>query len=376
MVAKTITGLEEVLARELEEIGAEDVKILKRAVSFNGDKRLMYKVNLWCRTALRILKPIRSFPLKNEADLYEQLQNIPWDEYMNVRQTLAMDAVVNDSLFTHSHFVALRSKDSVVDYFRNKFGRRPSVDTENPDLRINIHIQDNVCDVSLDSSGTSLHKRGYKQVQGEAPMSEVLAAGLILMSGWDKKSHFVDPMCGSGTLLMEAALIANNIPAGNYRQIFGFMNWPDYEPSLWEELQAETIDTQVEFEHRIIGCDISEKSIAISRRNLQFARLHKDIELFHSSFQDFTPPAGNGWLVTNPPYGERLQVKDIIGLYKDMGDTLKQKYGDFHAWIISADIANIKFIGLKPSKKYIVFNGQLECRFLNFELYRGSKKAT
>lgn len=374
MVAKTITGLEEVLVRELTELGADDVKVLNRAVSFTGDKKMMYRVNYWCRTALRVLKPIRSFELKTEDDLYEQLQTIPWEEYMNVRQTLAMDAVVNDSLFTHSHFVALRSKDSVVDYFREKFGRRPSVDTENPDLRINIHIQDNKCDVSLDSSGTSLHKRGYKQFQGEAPLSEVLAAGLILMSGWDKKSNFVDPMCGSGTLLMEAALIANNIPAGNYREHFGFMNWPDYEPEIWEELQAEAIDMQTEFEEQIVGCDISERSLSIAKRNIQHAHLHKDISLTLSSFQNFIPPEGKGILVTNPPYGERIKVDDLIRLYKDIGDTLKRKYEGYQAWIISADVPDIKFIGLKPSKKYTVFNGQLECRFIKFELYQGSKK--
>jgi len=375
MVAKTITGLEEVLAAELKALGANDVELLKRAVSFTGDKALMYKANQWVRTALRILKPLKSFTLVNEDDLYTELKQIPWEDYMDVHKTLAMDAVVNDSLFTHSHFVALRAKDAVVDYFRDKFGRRPSVNTENPDLRINIHLQNNICDISLDSSGTSLHKRGYRQIVGEAPMSEVLAAGLILLSGWDKQSNFLDPMCGSGTLLIEAALIANNIPPSTYREDFGFMKWKDFDAELWKDLKNEAFDLQTEFDYKIIGSDISERNLSAAVRNVRSAHLHKDIELSVGSFENIVPPEGPGMLITNPPYGERIQVRDIIQLYRQIGDTLKQKFAGWQTWVISGDLLAIKHIGLKPTKRITVFNGQLECKFNKFEIYEGSKKA-
>lgn len=375
MVAKTITGLEEVLAAELKALGANDVELLKRAVSFTGDKALMYKANQWVRTALRILKPLKSFTLVNEDDLYTELKQIPWEDYMDVHKTLAMDAVVNDSLFTHSHFVALRAKDAVVDYFRDKFGRRPSVNTENPDLRINIHLQNNICDISLDSSGTSLHKRGYRQIVGEAPMSEVLAAGLILLSGWDKQSNFLDPMCGSGTLLIEAALIANNIPPSTYREDFGFMKWKDFDAELWKDLKNEAFDLQTEFDYKIIGSDISERNLSAAVRNVRSAHLHKDIELSVGSFENIVPPEGTGMLITNPPYGERIQVRDIIQLYRQIGDTLKQKFAGWQTWVISGDLLAIKHIGLKPTKRITVFNGQLECKFNKFEIYEGSKKA-
>lgn len=375
MIAKTITGLEEVLAAELTSLGAKDVELLKRAVSFKGDKTLMYKANQWSRTALRILKPLKSFTLTNEDDLYLELKKIPWEDYMDPYKTLAMDAVVNDSLFTHSHFVALRAKDAVVDYFRDKFGRRPSVDTENPDLRINIHLQNNICDISLDSSGVSLHKRGYRQTVGEAPLSEVLAAGMILLSGWDKKSHFIDPMCGSGTLLIEAALIANNMPPSIYRDNYGFMKWKDYDAALWENLENEAFDLQTEFDYRIIGSDISERNLSAAIRNVRSAHLHKDIELSVGAFENIVPPDEKGMLITNPPYGERIQVKDIIGLYRQIGDTLKNKFAGWETWVISGDLNAIKYIGLKPTKRITVFNGQLECKFNKFEIYQGSKKA-
>jgi putative N6-adenine-specific DNA methylase len=375
MVAKTITGLEEVLANELKALGAKDIELLKRAVSFKGDKALMYKANQWSRTALRILKPLKSFTLVNEEDLYTELKQIQWEDYLDIQKTLAMDAVVNDSLFTHSHFVALRAKDAVVDYFRDKFGRRPSVNTENPDLRINIHLQNNICDISLDSSGTSLHKRGYRQIVGEAPMSEVLAAGLILLSGWDKQSNFIDPMCGSGTLLIEAALIANNIPPSTYREDFGFMKWKDFDAELWENLKNEAFDLQTEFDYKIIGSDISERNLSAAIRNVRSAHLHKDIELSVGSFENIIPPEGKGMLITNPPYGERMQVRDIIQLYRQIGDTLKQKFAGWQTWVISGDLLAIKHIGLKPTKRITVFNGQLECKFNKFEIYEGSKKA-
>jgi putative N6-adenine-specific DNA methylase len=374
-IAKTISGLEEVLATELRELGASEVTVLRRAVSFRGDKALLYKANYWLRTALRILVPLTSFEIENENDLYTQINAFPWEDIFDVDQTIALDAVVTDSPITHSHYASLKSKDAIVDRFREKLGIRPSVDIENPDIRINLHIYRNKCDVSLDSSGMSLHKRGYRQAIAEAPLSEVLAAGLILLSGWDKKSNFIDAMCGSGTLLIEAALIANNMAPGQYRDTFGFMRWNDYDNDLWNKMVDASLDKGVEFEHRIVGSDISERNLAAARTNIRSARLHKDIELVVSPFETFDPPDGPGILIMNPPYGERIQVDDIIGLYQSIGDRLKNRYSGFDAWIISADLQALKYIGLKPTAKLPVFNGQLECRFVHFSIYQGSKRA-
>ena len=374
-IAKTISGLEEVLATELRNLGAQEVTVLRRAVSFKGDKALLYKANYWLRTALRILVPLTSFEIENENDLYTQINAFPWEDIFDVDQTIALDAVVTDSPITHSHYASLKSKDAIVDRFREKLGIRPSVDIENPDIRINLHIYRNKCDVSLDSSGMSLHKRGYRQAIAEAPLSEVLAAGLILLSGWDKKSNFIDAMCGSGTLLIEAALIANNMAPGQYRDTFGFMRWNDYDNDLWNKMVNASMNEGVEFEHRIVGSDISERNLAAAKTNIRSARLHKDIDLVVSPFDTFEPPDGPGILIMNPPYGERIQVDDIIGLYQSIGDRLKNRYSGFDAWIISADLQALKYIGLKPTAKLPVFNGQLECRFVHFSIYQGSKRA-
>jgi len=375
-IAKTISGLEEVLAQELIELGAPDVQILKRAVGFGGDMRMLYKANYCLRTAQRILMHLFSFQLANEDDLYSHINSYAWENYLSLNKTLAVDAVVTDSEMTHSHYVSLRTKDAIVDRFRTlNNGRRPSVDIENPHVRINIHINGNVCDVSLDSSGASLHKRGYRVSNAEAPMSEVLAAGLIQLSGWDRQSNFVDPMCGSGTLLIEAALYANNFPAGMYRQEFGFMHWPDFNSDLFEEVKEEAMDAQVEFEHQIVGSDISPKNLASARANIKSARLHKDIRVFVSPMAALQPPPGKpGVILINPPYGERIRLNDIIGLYKSIGDSLKREFAGYKAWVISSDQKALSFIGLRPSRKLPVFNGQLECRFEFFDLYKGSKK--
>ena len=373
-IAKTISGLEEILAIELRQLGASEVTVLRRAVSFKGDKTLLYKANYWLRTALRILVPLTSFKIENENDLYAQINAFPWEDIFDVDQTIALDAVVTDSPITHSHYASLKSKDAIVDRFRDKFGVRPSVNIENPDIRINLHIYRNNCDVSLDSSGMSLHKRGYRQAIAEAPLSEVLAAGLILLSGWDKKSNFIDAMCGSGTLLIEAALIANNIPPGQYRETFGFMRWNDFNNDLWNKVVNESLNEGVEFEHLIVGSDISERNLVAARTNIRSARLHKDINLEVASFDAFEPPDSPGILIMNPPYGERIVVDDIVSLYQSIGDRLKNRYSGFDAWIISADLNALKYIGLKPTAKLPVFNGQLECRFVHFSIYQGSKR--
>jgi putative N6-adenine-specific DNA methylase len=374
MVAKTMTGLEEILANELDELGATEIEISNRAVSFKGDKAIMYKANYWSRTALHILKPITSFYIRREEDLYKKIYEIKWEDYLNVSGTIAVDAVVNASVMNHSHYVSLKTKDAIVDRFRDLTSRRPGVDTENPDVRINIHLFKNLCNVSIDSSGYSLHKRGYRIKTGAAPISEVLAAGMILLSGWDKKSNFIDPMCGSGTIVCEAALIANNIPPGYYRKTFGFQKWKDFDSELWENIKTEALSMQYDFENEIIGSDISRESIEIAMENAKSAKLHKDITFNISSFKDQIPPQGGGVMLTNPPYGERIVPEDIVKLYQEIGDGLKKNYKGYNAWIISSDMNALKFIGLRPTRKIALFNGPLECRFVKFEIYEGSKR--
>jgi len=374
MIAKTFFGLEEVLAEELKNIGAENIEVISRAVSFWGDKSVMYKANYLCYTAIRILKPIATFLVKNEDELYDQLKTIAWWDYMDLNQTLAIDAVLSYSQITHSLYAALKSKDAIVDAFREKFGERPSVNTDCPDLRINVHIYKENCTISLDSSGDSLHKRGYRVAVDKAPINEVLAAGLIKLSGWEGQTHFIDPMCGSGTILIEAAIQAFGIAAGFYRKDFGFKHWKDFDADLWKKIQDESLENQKDFEYRIIGSDRSHKAISIAEENLKSARMHRDIELRKSSLEDLTFPISEGVMITNPPYDERLDEDDIKGLYQMIGDQLKQKFQGFSAWVLSGNLEVLKFVGLRPSRKIIMYNGSIECRFAKFEIYGGSKK--
>lgn len=374
-IAKTFAGLEDILSEELKSIGCENVRPSKRAVEFSGDNEAMYKANYSCRTALRILKTIKTFKAVSEEELYNGIANMDWYEIFDVENTFAIDSVVNSKFFRHSKYVALKAKDAVVDRFRKRFGERPSVNTENPDVRINIRIFNDEVTVALDSSGSSLHRRGYRTETGPAPMNEVLAAGLVLLSGWKADCNFIDPMCGSGTILMEAAMLANDIPPGYYRKDYGFENWKDFDKDIWEKIKAEAVPDQKEFEHRIIGSDISGKMISIARNNIKNARMHKDIELQIMNMVDYKPPAGGGLVITNPPYGERMKLEDVKALYKKIGDTLKQNFSGFDAWLITSDLEAMKFIGLRPSRKITVFNGPLECRFLKFSIYAGSKKS-
>lgn len=374
MLAKCPSGLEGVLASELEMLGGENISILNRAVAFEGDKRLLYAANYHCRTALRILVPIKQFSILTEQDLYTAVKSVKWEDYFSADQTFAFDSTVNQSVFTHSHYVSQRAKDAIADRFREKTGKRPSVDTENPDFKINIHLSRNELNLSFDSSGDSLHKRGYHISNAEAPLSEVLAAGMILLSGWDGHSTFIDPMCGSGTLLTEAAMIAMNLPAGYFRQEFGFMRWKDFNKPLWEDVLDESLEEQTDIEAEILGSDMSAQNLRSAEANLKQARLHKDVRLSVSKFQDVVPPEGPGTLVTNPPYGERIQVDDIIELYRDLGNVLKRRFSGYKAWVISSDLRAVKMIGLKPMKKHVLFNGPLECRFVGFDLYDGSRR--
>jgi putative N6-adenine-specific DNA methylase len=367
--AKTVAGMEEVLKKELDLLGAVNSQVLKRAVSFEGDKALLYRANYCCRTALRILKPILVFPVVKQEDLYDNIKTISWEDYLGTEQTLAVDAVNATSVFTNSQYVALKTKDAVVDRFRDKTGSRPSVDLDNPDLRINIHLYKETCTVSLDSSGSSLHKRGYRHVTGPAPLNEVLAAGLIQLSGWDKTVPFYDPMCGSGTLLIEANMFARNIPSGYFRPVFGFERWIDFDAELWSRIKTEEDGKIVEPAVGIYGSDIGSRAISISTENVGFTKFQRQISLEVCAFENSTPKGKTGIIICNPPYDERMPVDDIIAFYKSIGDVLKKKYTGFEAWIISSDLRALKFIGLHPSKKITVFNGQLECRFVRFSLY-------
>ena len=374
IIAKTVLGLEEILAEEIRQLGGTDVEVIFRGVQFKGTQEVLYACNYGCRTALRLLKPLYEFPVANDTELYDKCVQIPWDTLLDLNNTFAIDGAVFNSGITHSMYAALKTKDAIADFFRNKFGRRPSVDTENPDVRINVHINRDQCTISLDSSGSSLHLRGYKVSPGVAPLSEVLASGLIMLSGWDRKKTFVDPMCGSGTIIIEAAMIANNVPAGYYRKGFGFEKWKDFNPDTWRAVKEKADQQRVQSEVKIIGADMSSLAMRSTRKNVSSSGLEKHISLHPTAFEKLTRPPGPVHLLMNPPYGERIKSEDIIGLYQMIGDILKSNYKDAEAWIISGDLRAVKFVGLRPSKKIRIFNGPIECRLMKYELYEGSRK--
>lgn len=372
MVATTITGLEDVLAEELKRLGAQNVKIFNRAVEFFGDLGFMYKVNLNIRTAIRILKPIYEFNASNEEELYQKIYAIKWEKYFGVNNTLSIHATGKSDIFNHSMYTALKTKDAIVDSFRSLYGKRPNIDLVNPDIKININVRNTKFIVSLDSSGSSLHKRGYKVASVEAPINEVLAAGLILLSDWNQVSNFYDPMCGSGTFLIEAALIANNIPANIFRKRFGFETWKNFDLDLWQKIRDISLEKEKDFYGIISGSDNFQKSLRSSRSNINNALMRDQIKVsFKDFFDSSTRP--NTHVIFNPPYGERIPIS-LDNFYKKIGDTLKHNYKGCSVWIISSDIENLKMIGLKPTKKIKIFNGKLECRYLKFDIYEGSKK--
>ena len=378
MIAKTMMGLEEVLADELRELGAQDIEILSRAVSFTGDMRLLYRANYTCRTALAILKPFAEFEAHSTDELYDKVNKIQWEKILDVDCTFMIDSTTSGDIFTHSYYAALRTKDAIVDRFRKMFGQRPTVDTENADYKFNLHIADSHVTLLMNSSGDSLHKRGYRQAVGIAPINEVLAAGMIKLAGWKCDCHFMDPMCGSGTLLIEAAMLANNIPAQYYRGgKFAFRRWKEFNLGVWKSVKEEE-DRKIganDFDFEIWGNDIDLTVLEQAEKNLEYTKLHKDVMLFHGSFENQEPPEGRCLIVTNPPYGERIKIEDLNAMYQQLGDTFKRLYGaDREVWLISSDFDAIKHIGLHPTKKIQLLNGSLDCRFLRFELYEGSKK--
>lgn len=377
MIAKTLAGLEDLLVQELQELGASSIEKGIRSVSFEGDTGFMYKANLCCRTAIKILKPISSFNVFKEEDLYQKMYDIKWEDYMDVDGTLAVNATVFSAQFTHSQYIALKTKDAIVDRFRDREGVRPNVDLDHPTLRINVHIDRNICSVSLDSSGESLHKRGYKLSATLAPINEVLAAGIIMLSGWKGQCDLMDPMCGSGTFLAEAAMIACNIPPNLNRDEFGFETWKDYDTELYEVIEKSALKRIKDFRYKIYGYDVDPVAVQKAKENVKNANLQDFIEIGTKDFF-VSKKEGNDYLylIFNPPYDERISVANIEAFYASIGSTLKRGYSGSQAWMITSNMEALKYVGLRPSQKIKLFNGKLESKLVKYELYDGSKKAS
>jgi len=374
MVAKTLFGFEEILAKELRYLGAQNVETGVRMVSFYGDKGFMYKANLALRTALKILKPIKEFRVFNDKSLYKGIQNIDWSEYISENQTFVIDTTINSEVFNHSQFVALKAKDAIVDQFRERTGKRPNINKDFPDLRINIHIQKEICTVSLDTSGNSLHHRGYRTATNIAPINEVLAAGMLLLSGWEGQSDFIDPMCGSGTILAEAAMIACNIPANINRKEFAFEKWNDWDNELFDKIVDSLLNKTRDFHYTIKGYDKAPSAVTKAKDNIKNANLDEYINISQENFFDTRKETeGKLFMLFNPPYGERLDI-NLERFYREIGDTFKQNYPNTEAWFITANLEALKFVGLRPSRKIKLFNGKLESRLVKYEIYEGSKK--
>jgi len=373
IIAKTLFGLEEVLAEELKQIGATDIEPINRAVAYKGNDEVLYKSNLHLRTGLTILKPILEFTAQNETELYLKAKEFEWEDIFNVDQTFSLDGFASGDLFTHSKYIALKVKDAIADRFREKFEIRPNVDVTSPDVKFNVHIATDKVTISLDSTGEQLGKRGYRQENVFAPLAEPLAAGIIFLSGWDKQTEFVDGMCGSGTFGIEAALMATNTPPGINRN-FAFEKWNNFNKELWEKVLADA-KAQIQPTSATIRCsDIYKKSVHISQSNAERAGMDKWIEFDVHDFTKNRPKTSKSMVILNPPYGERIQLRDLLGLYKEIGDTLKKNFAGSEAWIISSNIEALKLIGLKPSKKVALFNGKLECKLHKFELFKGTHK--
>lgn len=377
MLAKTFKGLEDVLAKELIELGANNVQIERRAVSFTGDKRMLYTANFCLRTASRVLVPIANFKAKSTDELYEQIKQLDWAQYMTAKTTFQIDATVYSDLFRHSRFITYRVKDAIVDWWMEHVGVRPSVQLTEPDIYLNVHIAGDMVTLSLDSSGESLHKRGYRVANTQAPINEALAAGMLLLAGWNGQSDFYDPMCGSGTLLIEAALIARNIAPGIYRKGFAFEKWASFDADLFEDVSSDD-SRERDFHHKIYGSDAGFYAVQAANKNIQSAGLQRDIDVKQIRIQELKladKDTDNALVMINPPYGERLaQDKDVLRLYQDMGTTLKHQFSGANAWIISSNEEALKCVGLRPAKRIHLINGDLECLFNKYELFKGDRK--
>ncbi|UFH31974.1 class I SAM-dependent RNA methyltransferase [Chryseobacterium sp. C-71] len=370
---KTFFGLETVLGEEIKKLGGRNVELKNRAVNCEGDLGFLYKINYSARTALKILVPIDEFKAYNETKYYDRLFKFEWDEFMDVNQTFAIDSTVNSERFSHSQFMTFKMKDAIVDYFQNKYGRRPSIETKSPDIKFHLHIDRELVTISLDSSGDALFKRGYRREQGEAPINEVLASGMLQLAGWDGKGNLLDPMCGSGTLLIEAAMIAMDLPAQLYRRRFAFQNWKNYDDDLFATIKQHRVDRIREFHGKIVGYDIDGRMLDAARTNVESAEMEDVIEVRRENFFDTKKDMFPLLMVFNPPYDERISINDD-DFYKKIGDTFKTSYPNTLAWLISSDLDAPKKIGLRPSRKIKLFNGKLETRFLQYEMYEGTKK--
>ena len=373
-VAKTLYGLEKVLAAELLLLGADKVIATNRAVMFEGEKSLLYRANYCVRTALSVLLPISEFRIRSKDDLYKGGSKINWDLYLDSDDTFSITPVVNSPYFSHTGYAGLLLKDSIADFFRNKTGRRPSVDTINPDILINLHISNDFVTISLDSTVVPLFKRGYRKEQAVAPLNEVLAAGILHLTGWNASTDLIDPMCGSGTIPIEAGMIACKIPPGKFRNFFGFQRWKDFDEELFDKIVLENDKNIISSPVKISGSDISKEAVQQTIANISAAGLDSQISISHSDFKDLKPETFSGVLILNPPYGQRLHPEDIDALYSMIGTTLKHSFAGSTAWLITSDKESLKNVGLKPREKHILFNGALECTLLKYELYSGTKK--
>ncbi len=370
MIAKTFQGLEGVLAEELTNLGANNVQIGRRMVSYTGNKEMLYRSNFALRTAIRVLKPIKHFRATSADEVYEAVKQIDWTQYLTVDTTFAVDSVVFSTEFRHSKFVAYKVKDAIVDQFRERTGNRPNIRIVSPDLQLHIHVAEYDCTLSLDSSGESLHRRGYRQEAVEAPLNEVLAAGIILMTGWRGECDFIDPMCGSGTLPIEAALIARNIAPGVYRQGYAFEKWPDFDEDLFQQIYNDDSQER-EFTHQVYGYDNNREAVSIATNNVRAAGLSSIISINFQDFKDFKQPEQPAIMVSNPPYGERISAPDLLGLYRMIGERLKHQFLDNTAWILSYREECFEAIGLKPSLKTPLYNGSLECELRKYQIFSG-----
>ncbi|MBK6282910.1 MAG: class I SAM-dependent RNA methyltransferase [Draconibacterium sp.] len=372
LAAKTSFGLENVLADEIKAIGGQNITLGNRAVFYEGDLKIIYKSNYFLRTALRVLKEIDFFQFKNVEQFYLKCKSFDWQQYFGVEQSFVIHSTVGNSKdFTNSMFASLKAKDAIADYFRNKVGKRPNVDTENPEIVIDLHIHGDTCVISLDSSGESLHKRGYRMNQGEAPLNEVLASGLIQLAGWSGNSDFMDPMCGSGTLPIEAAMIAQNIPAGRFRKNYAFENWNDFDQLLFEDIKKSTV--KKEFNYGIFASDISGSNLLNAQTNARRALVFNKIKFQVSDFKDLQTDFENGMIIINPPYGERLKESDLTDLYAMMGERLKHQYAGSTAWILSSSVESFKNVGLKPEIRLDLYNGALKCKFNKYKMFIGKR---
>ncbi|MBQ2074249.1 MAG: methyltransferase [Bacteroidaceae bacterium] len=370
LIAKTFQGLEPVLATELTELGANNIQIGRRMVSFVGNKELMYRANFQLRTAIRILKPIKHFRATTAEEVYDAVKQVDWTEYLTNDTTFAVDSVVFSNEFRHSKFVAYKVKDAIVDQFREKTGDRPNIRIVNPDIQLHIHIAEYDCTLALDSSGESLHRRGYRQESVEAPLNEVLAAGIILQTGWRGECDLIDPMCGSGTIPVEAALIARGIAPGVFRKEYAFEKWPDFDPDLFSAIYDDD-SRERPFDHHIYGYDNNRQAVAIATKNVRAAGLSKEITIDFKDFKDFVQPREKSIIITNPPYGERISAPDLLGLYKMIGERLKHQFVGNDAWILSYREECFEAIGLKPSLRTPLFNGALECELRKYRMFDG-----